>query len=198
MPRLFTALELPDDVVDALDKVRQPLAGARWVNLQELHITLRFAGDISNRQADDFAEALGEIDVQPFEVRIAGLDVFGGAQPRVLWARVEPSAELSALARAHERAARSIGLAPETRKFKPHVTLARLTGTPPEMVARLLQRKGHFGVPAFVATRFVLYSSRMHVGGGPYVVEAAYPFAGIPHIDDEDDEFFDPASPKQR
>lgn len=187
MPRLFTALELPDDVTEALGRLRQPLPGAKWVSHDQMHLTLRFAGDIDNRQADEFADALGEIAVAPFDVQLAAVDVFGGATPRVLWAGVQASEALTTLAQAHEKAARRVGLMPETRKFRPHVTLARLNGTPVDLVARFLQRRGGFALPAFVAERFVLYSSKPHVGGGPYVIESAYPFLGVGHHFDDDD-----------
>lgn len=188
MPRLFTALELPEEVEDALVDLQQPLPGARWLQSENLHITLRFAGDISRRQAEDLSEALGVIDADPFDVQVSGLDVFGGATPRTLWAGIKPSDQLASLVAAHERAARSVGLPPEGRKFKPHVTLARLNGTPVEVMARFLQRKGGLVLPPFLATRFVLFSSRPHVGGGPYVVEAAYPFRGIAHLEEDGDE----------
>jgi 2'-5' RNA ligase len=79
------------------------------------------------------------------------------------------------LQRANERAAREAGLPPEGRNYKPHVTLARLKGARAESVAAYLQRQGDIGPEPFTVSRFVLYSSRNSVGGGPYVVEAAYP-----------------------
>jgi 2'-5' RNA ligase len=79
------------------------------------------------------------------------------------------------LRRANERAAREAGLPPEGRNFKPHVTLARLRGARADAVAAYLERQGGIGPESFMVSRFVLYSSRNSVGGGPYVVEAAYP-----------------------
>lgn len=178
MPRLFTGLELSESVKDALVDLQMPLPGAKWVSDEDLHITLRFAGDVDNRVARDWTELLAEIDVPVFEVRVAGLGSFGGNDPHTIWAGVTASEQLSALARANERAARSAGLPPETRNFKAHVTLARLRGTPPDIVARWLGRYAGLACEPFVAQRFVLFSSRPKTGGGPYVVEAAYPLAG--------------------
>ncbi len=178
MLRLFTGLELPSDVRDELTGLNQPLPGARWVDDDNLHITLRFAGDIDNRVAADFADALAHIQDDVFELRFKGLGAFGGHDPKILWAGVEPSVKLDALARAHERAARSAGLPPEKRTFKAHVTLARLNYTGPEAVARWLQQNGAFRSRPFVVERFVLLSSRPRVGGGPYAVEEAYPLRG--------------------
>jgi 2'-5' RNA ligase len=178
MPRLFTAIELPDDVREDVALLRQPVPGAQWIDPGNLHITLRFAGDIDNRVADDFAEELSRIDIDVFEIALEGLGTFGGADPRTLWAGLARCAALDSLARAHEKAARSAGLAPETRAFKPHVTLARLRHAREDALVRVLQRRALFRTAPFVVERFVLMSSRPKVGGGPYVVEEAFPLRG--------------------
>lgn len=178
MPRLFTGIELPEQVTDALVDLQQPLPGAKWVVDENLHIMLRFAGDVDNRIAREFTELLGLIDVPVFELRIEGVGAFGGNDPRTLWAGIAPSEQLELLARANERAARAAGLPAEARNFKAHVTLARLRNTPPELVARWLGKFGQLRCEPFLVQRFVLYSSKPKVGGGPYVVEAGYPLAG--------------------
>ncbi|MGE0629955.1 MAG: RNA 2',3'-cyclic phosphodiesterase [Hyphomicrobiaceae bacterium] len=178
MPRLFTAIELPDEIIDHLSDLQQPLPGARWIDPGDFHITLRFAGDIDGRAAREFRYMLAQIEVDAFELRLETLGTFGGNDPRAVWAGVSLNPDLEALARANERAARAAGLAPETRAYKPHVTLARLRNTPPEIVARYLQRIGAFRSEPFVVTRFVLLSSKPRVGGGPYVEEESYPLRG--------------------
>ena len=115
MPRLFTAIEFPDDIRDELHRLRMPLPGARWMKPESYHITLRFAGDIGNGEAREFMANLALIEPDGFEIRLSGLGVFGGDDPHAIWAGVEPDAELEELARAHEKAARNAGLAPETR-----------------------------------------------------------------------------------
>ena len=179
MPRLFTGIEIPAEQREELGRLRQPLPGAsKWAEPENLHLTLRFAGDISNAQATEFSDRLASISIDAFELRLDGLGVFGGNEPRSLWAGVETSSELDALARANERAARAAGLAPEPRPFKPHVTLARLRSASPDQVARILGRIGAFRSEPFLVGRFVLFSSRPKVGGGPYVVEEAFPLRG--------------------
>ena len=126
MPRLFTAIEVPDEIRDELYRLRMPLPGARWMKPESYHITLRFAGDIGNVAAREFAANLSRIEPDGFELRLSGLGAFGGDDPHAIWAGVELTPQLEDLARAHEKAARNAGLAPETRAFKPHVTLARL------------------------------------------------------------------------
>jgi 2'-5' RNA ligase len=178
MPRLFTGLEIPPHLKEQLAKQHMPLPGAKWIDPADYHITLRFIGDVDNRTAAEFADLLAGIDSHAFEVRIAELGTFGGNDPRVLYAAVEPSAPLEALARAHDRAARQAGLAPEKRAFKPHVTLARLRNPDLGRMVRFLERFGGFRSEAFTAQRFVLYSSKPGVGGGPYVIEETYPLHG--------------------
>jgi 2'-5' RNA ligase len=139
MPRLFTGIQLPPALADALADLATPLAGARWIEPQDMHLTLRFAGDIDNPTADELHAALSHIDEPAFTLTLSGFGAFGGQQPRTLWAGVADNPWLDALARANDRAARSAGLAPDKHGFKPHVTLARLRGTRPESVARVLQ-----------------------------------------------------------
>lgn len=176
MPRLFTAIEVPDEVADALATYRGGLSGARWIDVENYHITLRFLGDIDEDVAQESAYLLGTVRRAPFDVVIEGLDAFGGARPRALIARVAPSPAILELQAEQERLIRRVGLPPESRKFTPHVTLARLRDASSRAVADYLGLRGGPARLSFRAERFVIYSSRDSVGGGPYVVEAAYPF----------------------
>jgi 2'-5' RNA ligase len=174
MPRLFTALELPQDVVAALALTRGGLFGARWIDPEDYHITLRFIGDIDPRTADDVVAALDEVRRAPAPVEFETLSWFGGDKPRALVAKVKPAAALTELAADHERRLRRLGLPPETRNFTPHVTLARLRGVGPAAVADYFASRGKLSAPSFVADRFALMSAREGVGGGPYVAEAEF------------------------
>ena len=178
MPRLFAGIELPEDIRDLISDLEMPLPGVRWIDNDNLHLTLRFFGDIDNGQARELSSFLGGIDVPAFEMRLNGLGTFGGNDPRTLWAGVEASEPLSSLARACERAARWAGFKPEGRAFKPHVTIARFHKPRIDALTRFLTRHGRFGSAPFMVSRFVLYSARPMVGGGPYVVEEAYPLSG--------------------
>jgi RNA 2',3'-cyclic 3'-phosphodiesterase len=175
MIRLFTAIEIPEQQRVRLGLLRGPLNGAKWVDPENMHITLRFAGDIDERAADAFADALADANVAPFQVTIAGVGAFGGRDTRVLWAGVEAGSELDALYRANERAARTAGLEPPPRGFKPHVTLARMRGARASAAARFLEEYGDLRFEPFTVAGFVLLSARPGVGGGPYGVEATYP-----------------------
>jgi 2'-5' RNA ligase len=175
MPRLFTAIEIPETTRLRLSLLRAPIRGAKWVEPENMHITLRFAGDIDGRTADDFADLLADADVAPFTVSISGGGAFGGRDPRVLWAGVQAGPEIDALYRANERAARAAGLAPDPHDFRPHVTLARMRGARQAEVARFLAENGDLRMEPFLVTRFVLLSARPGSGGPPYALEAAYP-----------------------
>lgn len=188
MPRLFTGLELPDDLAMMLARLTVPLPGATWIDKRNYHVTLRFAGDIDNPTARELVDQLARIDLNCFSMRLKGVGVFGGNEPRTLWAGIEAGPELEALARANERAARLAGLKPETRAFHPHVTLARLRHSRDDALARFLGRHAALRSPDFFVGRFVLYSSRPAVGGGPYVVEDAFPLAGGQYAGEPDHE----------
>lgn len=190
MPRLFTGIELPEAVRDAIGDLEMPIPGARWIEMDDLHLTLRFAGDVTPRIADELVGFLADIEVEPFEMQVKGLDVFGGNDPRTLYASVVAGEGLERLRRANERAARAAGLPPEGRKFTPHVTIARLSNPRIEALARFLQHNGRFATPPFTVERFVLFGAKPGTGGGPYTIEHAFPLgryhAGLDWQEEDD------------
>jgi len=178
MPRLFTAIEVPAEIANALASARGGIFGARWTEPTDYHITLRFIGDVDRRVADDIAETLEWVRRAPFTIQFDGLHWFGGDRPRAIIARVKSTPELAELQAEQESRMRRLGLPPETRNFTPHVTLASLRGVSPLAVADYLGVRGALDAPSFEAAQFVLYSARDSVGGGPYVVEVEYPLRG--------------------
>jgi len=174
MPRLFTGLEIPADLTTELALMRGGLTGARWIDVENYHLTLRFIGDIDEPTADAVDEVMAQIRRKPFTVTLEGLDYFGRDKPRAIVAKAQASQQLIELQAEQERLLRRIGIPPESRRFVPHVTLARMRSASHEAVARYLGTRG-FLSRRFEAGNFLLYSARASVGGGPYVVEAAYP-----------------------
>ncbi|HWL30792.1 MAG TPA: RNA 2',3'-cyclic phosphodiesterase [Xanthobacteraceae bacterium] len=174
MPRLFAGLEIPADIGRSLASLRGGLPGARWIDPENYHVTLRFIGDIDGVSANEIASALLRVNRAPISVEVRGLASFGGRQPRAVVAEVAPTRPLMELQSEVERIVQRIGLEPEGRKFTPHVTLARLRRSSARDVADYLSIRGYFPPCIFTASRFVLFSSRDSVGGGPYIVEDAY------------------------
>lgn len=175
MPRLFTALEVPQDAALGLSLLRGGLQSARWIDTQNYHVTLRFIGDVSSSLADEIASAFDRIARAPFEISLSGVGQFGGKKPHSIWAGVTVSPEMILLQAEIERICQRLHLDPDPRKFVPHVTLARLRNTPVTDVASYLSSRGGFTTKPFKVGRFVLLSSRDSVGGGPYITEEVYP-----------------------
>ncbi len=175
MIRLFTALEIPDEIAERLTGLQRGIEGARWIERESFHITLRFMGDVPENIADDIDHELSQIPFKPFELSLEGVGAFGGAEPHAVYASVKPNETLSILQGRHESAMRRVGLKPEPRKFTPHVTLARLRHVDPGEVYHFIAANNLFATPAFEVTGFTLFSARSSVGGGPYVAERDYP-----------------------
>jgi 2'-5' RNA ligase len=179
MPRLFTGLEIPDYIGERLSYLRGGLPGARWIDPENYHLTLRFVGDVDMDVAHELADALSRVRRVGFPLRFDGVAAFGTRKPHAVVARVAPSRPLSELQAEHERILQRMGLPPEGRKFIPHVTLARLRGATSRDIADYLSLRGGFATGPFDVGRFVLFSSRNSIGGGPYVVEAEYPLMSV-------------------
>lgn len=180
MPRLFAGFEIPVDLVASLALLRNGLPGARWIDPDNYHLTLRFIGDVDGHTAHEVDMALAEIRPRaPIEVMFEALDVFGGERPHALIVRARLTRELGDLQGEIERRLRRAGLPPEKRKFVPHVTLARLRGVDPLVAADYIARQGQFPQLRFETRHVSLFSARDITGGGPYLVEAAYPFTGM-------------------
>ena len=174
MPRLFTALEIPHNAAMSLSLLRGGLPGARWIDTENYHLTLRFIGDVEHHVADEIAHALGRVRRFEFKLGLSGLGVFGGKKPHSLFAVPTASPDLAELQAEIERICQRLRLPADPRKFTPHVTVARLRNTPPHVLAPYLSSRGNFYVAPFDVPRFVLMSSRESTGGGPYIVEESY------------------------
>jgi RNA 2',3'-cyclic 3'-phosphodiesterase len=186
MPRLFTGLEIPEAQSDYLNSLRGSLYGARWIDIEDYHITLRFIGDIDRRIARDIENALGEIIRDPIEITLTDLSIFGGEKPHAIIANIKPTRILLELQHEHERIMRDLGLPKDPRKFTPHITLARLRGSNVADVVEYLSSREAFHVQSFIAKSFALYSAKPSTGGRPYVIEASYPLGeDVPEMNEQ-------------
>src|SRR5919198_4475082 len=156
MPRLFTALEIPRDAALSLSLLRGGLPGARWVDVENYHLTLRFIGDVEGHVADEIANALDRIRRPSFSLTLSGVGAFGSRKPHAIWAGVTASPDLNALQAEIERICQRLGVPSDLRKFVPHVTLARLKNASDGDVARYLSARGNFATMPFKVNRFVL------------------------------------------
>lgn len=174
--RLFVALTLPDAVRSSIVGLANGLPGARWVAEDNLHLTLRFLGELDGAEAADVDVALTELRMPGFELTLAGVSHFGdGRKLRSLWVGAEANPELTRLHDKIETAVVRTGLAPEGRKFKPHITLARFKQGPPvDKLQSYLTEHALFRLPAFPVTEFTLYSSFLGREGPIYRPEAVY------------------------
>lgn len=178
--RLFAALPLPDEIAASLLPLQAGIAGANWRVRESLHVTLRFFGDTREDLARELDEALADLagTISPFPLRVQGVGVFGREEPHTLWLGIGESAPLRKLAADIERLARRLGIAPETRKFSPHITLASVRGADRARLKTFEQGHALFTTPDWEANHFGLYSSWLRRGQSSlYRLEADYPFA---------------------
>ncbi|MSO89114.1 MAG: RNA 2',3'-cyclic phosphodiesterase [Rhodospirillaceae bacterium] len=181
MIRLFVAIELPASVRTVLGFLHAGVPGARWTPVENMHLTLRFIGEVEEPRIEDIDRALLAVRSPRFSLELAGVGHFESAgQPRALWAGVPKIAPLIGLRDRIESALVRAGFAPEGRKFLPHVTLARLRDAPAPKVSAFLGRYGLFRAPPFPVDRFALFSSHHGRNGSTYRVEADYELAEEP------------------
>ncbi len=172
--RLFSAVGVPDDIAQRLSMFRGGLTEAKWVEPADFHVTLAFFGEIDGVQADDLAEALGELDAAPVDVRLTSLGVFGADHPHSIVALAEKTPKLLSLEAAHRSICARLGVRLEARRYTPHVTLGRLRRTSAGEVAVWLSQQPVLPTCAWTAKNFAIYSSRTSRGGGPYVAECEF------------------------
>jgi 2'-5' RNA ligase len=178
MIRLFAALPVPFDIAEGLARRQQGLPGARWTPAENLHLTLRFYGEVSEVVAADLDAALATVVMDGFEVALQGAGAFGDAdRVRAVWAGVADSAPLHRLAAKCETAARRCGLTPEARVYRPHVTLAYLKRSVEPRAAAWVQGHNLLRSPPWRVRAFGLYSSWLSAEGSRYELERTYPLS---------------------
>ena len=174
MHRLFVAIRPPQEVLDLLIDAMDDSPALRWVGEDNLHLTLRFIGEVERPLGDDIAAALGRVRSPRFELRITGVGKFEQKNGGALWAAVEPKEPVAALAAKIERALQQAGLEPERRAFMPHITLARWNRRNAEAVEAFLRRNGDLASEPIEIDRFILFESRLSRHGPHYEEVASY------------------------
>lgn len=175
MHRLFVALRPPEAIRDPLIDTMEGLEGARWQSDEQLHLTLRFVGEVDRAQANDLVSALEAVRAPRFALQLRGVGTFERkGRTTALWAKVEESELLAILHRRVERACRAAGLAPETRKFVPHVTIAR-TNASTGPLGSWLATHARLVLPPWQVEDFQLFESRLERGGSAYEPVVRFP-----------------------
>lgn len=187
--RLFVALEIPDAVARPLMLLQGGVPGARWQAREQLHLTLRFIGEVEGADAEMLDEALAAIAAPDFTLQLHGVGQFGNDKPHSLWAGVRPNEALDHLQRKVDSAIRRVGVPPSSgdkheHKFTPHVTLGRLRHPGTEKVIEWLTYNALYTGAEFPVRAFQLYSSLLTSDGSVYRVEEDYPLGG--HDDDDE------------
>ena len=176
MHRMFVALRPPIDIRRRLIDLMGGISAARWQDDDQLHITLRYIGEVDGRVAEDVASALAAVRAPPVSVMVEGVGVFadrhrpGGA----VWAGIRP---LEAITRLHHKVDHALvraGLGPERRAYLPHITLARLprTAAPPN---GFLATQAGLVTDSFVIDHMLLFESHLSAAGATYDAVARYP-----------------------
>jgi 2'-5' RNA ligase len=174
MQRLFTGISLPATTRLDLKFMQTGINGAKWIDPSDFHVTLCFVGDIDNRLARELALELSRQQTEAFALTLKSVSIFGRKKPHAIVVGVEESSELLSLQKAQERLCRMLGVEIETRKFIPHVTIARLNRVDPLELGRFVETHAVYKSDAVPVTEFHLYSARPSTGGGPYAFEQSY------------------------
>lgn len=178
--RLFVGISFPDDILDRLGGLSGGLSGARWVRPENLHISLRFIGEVPGGDEIDIDQALQDVGGKAFELTLAGVGCFDRrGRVHAVWAGIEKPEALTRLQGKVAAALVRLGVEPEHRKYKPHVTLARMKNGAPEEVGQYLETHNGFTAGPFEVAGFTLFESRLGSGGPYYRALADYPLGGM-------------------
>ena len=178
MHRLFVAIRPPGPIREQLLDLMEGVPELRWQQDEQLHLTLRFIGEVERPVAEDIAAALERVSFERFSIALSGVGKFEKHRHGALWAGVHPRENLKALNAKIERACQSAGVEPERRAFHPHITLARWKGKAPGVSSFLEQYGGLSSAPWGVG-EFILYESRLGREGAHYEPVVAFPLAGL-------------------
>ena len=182
--RTFVAIDLPEELKSELTKRQEHLKnvarGARWVRPEGIHLTLKFLGEISDKQAGQVTEILSLLPpFEPLEVRVEGFGFFPNARrPRVLWVGIKGGTPLETLASEVERSLKALGFPREQRPFRPHLTLARFPNprSQPQLEREISQGLSTV-LGALTVRNFSLIESRLLPQGAIYRKMATFPYA---------------------
>lgn len=175
MHRLFVAIRPPEPIRARLLDLMEGVSGARWQDEDQLHLTVRFLGEVDRHMAEDVAAGLANVRHPRFELALRGIGSFDRkGRAATLWAGVAPHEPLTSLHRKVDQACQRAGLEPERRAYLPHITLARL-GRSAGSIRHLVEGSGALTSPPFQVDSFGLFESSLAPGGAVYTLVERYP-----------------------
>jgi len=171
MPRLFVALRPPHPIREYLCELMTGVPAARWQEDAQLHLTLRYIGEVNGHMVEEVAAVLAEVRAPTIEARLAGVGAFSRRERvHTLWAGVAPQEPIRRLFRKVDRALVRLGMEPERRAFVPHITVARLALAANATVETIRWQLDHAALAstAFAVTQLSLYESHLQAEGAEY------------------------------
>jgi 2'-5' RNA ligase len=175
MARLFISIDLPENVRDAISDLYEALTGVRWTNDNQLHLTLRFIGEVDSVTENDIISSLKNVPIEPFTLTVKGTGYFPPRQePRILWVGISECKELILLQNRIENALSALALKPETRKFHPHISIGRVTDGHRERIAHFINKHNLFNCEPFSVSEFHLYRSYLKKDGAVHIKEVTF------------------------
>ena len=183
MKRLFLAIDLPERIIDDIAATYTAIPGTRWIHEEQLHLTLRFFGELPGDREDALIQALSTISLPPFSLQIKGAGHFPPrGRARILWLGVSPQPELIRLVTTVEKQVVRSGLERESRKFNGHITVARCSNAPSDRIARYIAANSLFATEPFEINAFHLYASHLGKERATYTREVTFPLSetGLP------------------
>jgi 2'-5' RNA ligase len=179
--RLFIALTLPPPVRDFLAGLTQPLPGVTWTHADQLHVTLRFLGDVSVEQLEPMIARLATVRVAPFILPVEGVGTFPpNRPPRVVWIGVGSGhPRLFQLRQRLDDALLASGLQLDVRTFHPHVTLARVTENAGAALTHWIHMQRDVAAPPFRVEAFDLYASELRPTGAVHTLKQRFRLAEL-------------------
>lgn len=180
MARLFIAVDIPQRIKDDILSTYLAIPGAKWINEDQLHITLRFLGDIDTVTEKKIVCALKKVSFAPFDLTLKGCGYFPPRrEPRVLWIGLDNPQNLNTLQGKIERSLVSVGIGPDKRRFHPHITISRLNKSPLNKVIEYLTNYSLFSSEPFSIDEFHIYSSILCKEGACYTKENSFRLSAI-------------------
>lgn len=175
MIRLFIAIDIPENIRKEVEGMGRTIKNARPVPVEQLHLTLKFVGEVESSRLLDIDDALRKITFPKFSLSLRGVGTFPPrGTPRVLWVGVDSAEQTTNLRNCIERELAATGIPREKKRYTPHLTLARLGNCPIQQLHQFLAGNAFFQSSEFLVEKFHLYSSKLTPKGALHTLERFY------------------------